>query len=169
MIAKALPLALLAGAASAACPLSVEIASSDNHVVNVAVTNTGEKTLSIFKGNTVFSDHATKDLLVTDAGVQSNSLDTGRATYSEHWLTRQQRATHFRSKASMSTTSEPAWLLLRSSRSRLAKLSPSQSTQPRATSSAASRRPRSQPFRVSASQMEPTRLLHLESYLLVKM
>ncbi|KZL85878.1 deuterolysin metalloprotease [Colletotrichum incanum] len=67
MIAKALPIALLAGAASATCPLSVEITNADNHVVNVAVTNTGNETISVFKGNTVFSDHATKDLLVTDA------------------------------------------------------------------------------------------------------
>lgn len=69
MIAKALPFALLAGAASAACPLSVEITDSESHVVNVAVTNTGSETISVFKGNTVFSDHATKDLLVADAGV----------------------------------------------------------------------------------------------------
>lgn len=69
MIAKALPIALLAGAASAACPLSIEITDSDSHVVNVAVTNTGSETISVFKGNTVFSDHATKDLLVADAGV----------------------------------------------------------------------------------------------------
>lgn len=69
MISKALPIALLAGAASATCPLSVQITDSSNHVVSVAVTNTGNETLSIFKGNMVFSDHATKDLLVTDAGV----------------------------------------------------------------------------------------------------
>lgn len=69
MIAKALPFALLAGAASATCPLSVEITDSESHVVNVAVTNTGSETISVFKGNTVFSDHATKDLLVADAGV----------------------------------------------------------------------------------------------------
>lgn len=69
MIAKALPFALLAGAASAACPLAVEITGSDSQVVNVAVTNTGNETLSVFKGNTVFSDHATKDLLVSDTGV----------------------------------------------------------------------------------------------------
>lgn len=68
MIAKGLPIALLAGAASAACPLSIEITDSDSHVVNVAVTNTGSETISVFKGNTVFSDHATKDLLVADAG-----------------------------------------------------------------------------------------------------
>ncbi|KAG6357920.1 hypothetical protein INS49_013803 [Diaporthe citri] len=67
MIAKALPFALLAGAASAACPLSVEITDSKSHVINVAVTNTGNETISVFKGNTVFSDHATKDLLVADA------------------------------------------------------------------------------------------------------
>ncbi|KAF6825545.1 deuterolysin metalloprotease [Colletotrichum musicola] len=72
MVARALPVALLAGAASAACPLSVEITSSNNHVVDVAVTNTGSETLSVFKGNTVFSDHATKDLLVTDA--EGNAL-----------------------------------------------------------------------------------------------
>ncbi|KAJ0165879.1 Neutral protease 2 -like protein [Colletotrichum tanaceti] len=90
MIAKALPLALLAGAASAACPLAVEISNSDNHVVNVAVTNTGNETVSVFKGNTVFSEHATKDLLVTDAegnalpfeGIYVNYKRTGLAASS---------------------------------------------------------------------------------------
>ncbi|KAF9872318.1 hypothetical protein CkaCkLH20_10145 [Colletotrichum karsti] len=72
MIAKVLPVALLAGAVSATCPLAVEITNSDNHVVNVAVTNTGSETLQVFKGNTVFSEHATKDLLVTDA--EGNAL-----------------------------------------------------------------------------------------------
>ncbi|TDZ39013.1 Neutral protease 2-like protein [Colletotrichum trifolii] len=67
MVAKSLPVALLVGAASATCPLSVDITNSDSHVVNVAVTNTGNETLSVFKGNTVFSNHATRDLLVTDA------------------------------------------------------------------------------------------------------
>ncbi|OHF04141.1 deuterolysin metalloprotease [Colletotrichum orchidophilum] len=67
MVAKALSVALLAGAASATCPLSIEITNSENHVVNVAVTNTGSEAVSVFKGNTVFSDHATQDLLVTDA------------------------------------------------------------------------------------------------------
>ncbi|TEA17094.1 Neutral protease 2-like protein [Colletotrichum sidae] len=67
MVAKSLPVALLVGAASATCPLSVDITNSDSHVVNVAVTNTGNETVSVFKGNTVFSNHATKDLLVTDA------------------------------------------------------------------------------------------------------
>ncbi|KAJ0344451.1 hypothetical protein COL154_007845 [Colletotrichum chrysophilum] len=72
MVAKALSVALLAGAASATCPLSVQISNSDAHVVSVAVTNTGSETLQVFKGNTVFSDHATKDLLVTDA--EGNAL-----------------------------------------------------------------------------------------------
>jgi hypothetical protein len=74
MFTKTLPVALLAGAASAACPLSVAIANADNHVINVQVTNTGSETLQVFKGNTVFSDHATKDLLVADAGVYIASL-----------------------------------------------------------------------------------------------
>ncbi|KAK1479566.1 deuterolysin metalloprotease [Colletotrichum cuscutae] len=67
MVAKALSVALLAGAASATCPLSIEISNAENHTVNVAVTNTGSEAVSVFKGNTVFSDHATQDLLVTDA------------------------------------------------------------------------------------------------------
>lgn len=87
MIAKALPLALLAGAASATCPLSVEITDSESHVVNVAVTNTGNETISVFKGNTVFSDHATKDLLVADAGVYyTNKVEMGGARYAEYCL-----------------------------------------------------------------------------------
>jgi deuterolysin len=69
MLTKTLPIVLLAGAASAACPLSVSIAEAGNHVVNVQVTNTGSETLQVFKGNTVFSAHGTKDLLVADAGM----------------------------------------------------------------------------------------------------
>lgn len=68
MLSKTLPVALLAGAASAACPLSISIADTDAHTVSVAVTNTGSEAVQIFKGNTVFSAHATKDLLVADAG-----------------------------------------------------------------------------------------------------
>lgn len=71
MLTKTLPVMLLAGAASAACPLSISIADSSNHVVNVQVTNTGSETLQVFKGNTIFSAHGTKDLLVTDAGVHT--------------------------------------------------------------------------------------------------
>ncbi|KAK0110864.1 hypothetical protein ONS96_014928 [Cadophora gregata f. sp. sojae] len=64
-----LPVLALAGAAMAACPLSVEITGAKHHVAQVAVTNTGAETLTVFKGNTVFSSHATKDLLVTADGV----------------------------------------------------------------------------------------------------
>ncbi|KAH6638724.1 deuterolysin metalloprotease [Boeremia exigua] len=67
MLKNTLPVVLLAGAASAACPLSVSIAGSTSHVVNVQITNTGSEALQVFKGNTVFSAHATKDLLVADA------------------------------------------------------------------------------------------------------
>ncbi|KAH6647407.1 deuterolysin metalloprotease [Truncatella angustata] len=72
MLSKALPVAALAGAAMAACPLSVEIAGTDSHIVQVAVTNTGSEPLTVFKGNTVFSEHATLDLLVDDA--EGNAL-----------------------------------------------------------------------------------------------
>jgi hypothetical protein len=68
MISTILPIVALAGAAMAACPLSVEISSTDAHVAQVAVTNTGADAVTVFKGNTVFSEHDTKDLLVSDAG-----------------------------------------------------------------------------------------------------
>lgn len=69
MISHILPIVALAGAAMAACPLLVEIAGTTDHIAQVAVTNTGSETLTVFKGNTVFSDHATKDLVVADAGM----------------------------------------------------------------------------------------------------
>ena len=75
MLTKTLPIVLLAGAASAACPLSVSIAHAENHVVNVQVTNTGSETIQVFKGNTVFSSHETKDLLVADAGTHTFNDD----------------------------------------------------------------------------------------------
>ncbi|KAJ8113039.1 hypothetical protein OPT61_g4739 [Boeremia exigua] len=75
MLKNALPVVLLASAASAACPLSVSITDSTNHVVNVQVTNTGSETLQVFKGNTVFSAHATKDLLVSDAAGNALPFD----------------------------------------------------------------------------------------------
>ncbi|KAL2064488.1 hypothetical protein VTL71DRAFT_4982 [Oculimacula yallundae] len=65
----ALPVLAFTGAAIAACPFSVEITGAENHVAQVAVTNTGAETVTVFKGNTVFSEHATKDLLVTADGV----------------------------------------------------------------------------------------------------
>jgi deuterolysin len=68
MLSILLPVAILAGVAAAACPLAVDIASATDHVTEVSVTNTGSEPLTVFKGNTVFSEHATKDLLVADAG-----------------------------------------------------------------------------------------------------
>jgi deuterolysin len=73
MISNILPIVALAGAAMAACPLSIEIAGTVDHIAQVAVTNTGSEAVTVFKGNTVFSDHATKDLLVADAGTTSFS------------------------------------------------------------------------------------------------
>jgi deuterolysin len=67
MISNILPVAALAGAAMAACPLSVEITGATGHVAQVAVTNTANEAITVFKGNTVLLDHATKDLLVVDA------------------------------------------------------------------------------------------------------
>jgi deuterolysin len=68
MRSNLIPVAALAGAAMAACPLSVKIVGSADHIAQVAVTNTGTEAITVFKGNTVFSEHATKDLLVADAG-----------------------------------------------------------------------------------------------------
>ncbi|KAF1975738.1 deuterolysin metalloprotease [Bimuria novae-zelandiae CBS 107.79] len=87
MLTKTLPVALLAGAASAACPLSISIAEADAHVVNVAVTNTGSETLQVFKGNTVFSSHATKDLLVADADGNALPFDGIYVNYKKKSLT----------------------------------------------------------------------------------
>ncbi|KAF8856069.1 zincin [Acephala macrosclerotiorum] len=67
MISNILPIVALAGTAMAACPLSVEIAGAIDHVAEVIVTNISNETLTVFKGNTVLSPHATKDLLVFDA------------------------------------------------------------------------------------------------------
>lgn len=69
MISHILPIVALAGAAMAVCPLKVEIAGTADHVAQIAVTNTGNETLTVFKGNTVLHDHATKDLVVADAGM----------------------------------------------------------------------------------------------------
>lgn len=65
MISKILPVAALAGAAMAAtsCPLSLEISGTADHVAQVAITNTGAETLTLFKGNTVLSEHATLDVV----------------------------------------------------------------------------------------------------------
>lgn len=66
MLSKVLPVAALAGAAMAACPLSVEIAGSTDHTLHVSVTNTGDEAVTVFKGNTVLSDHNTMDIMVAD-------------------------------------------------------------------------------------------------------
>ncbi|QSZ29286.1 hypothetical protein DSL72_003799 [Monilinia vaccinii-corymbosi] len=65
-----LPVAALAGAAMAAssCPLSVQISGTTGHVAHVAITNTGSEALTVFKGNTVLSEHATMDVLASAAG-----------------------------------------------------------------------------------------------------
>lgn len=68
MFTNALTVATLAGAAMAACPLSVQIVGADHHIAHVSVTNTGTEAITVFRGNTVLSEHATKDLLVSDAG-----------------------------------------------------------------------------------------------------
>ncbi|KAG9244903.1 hypothetical protein BJ878DRAFT_47137 [Calycina marina] len=67
MLSNILPTIALAGAAMAACPLTVDIVSTDAHVATVAVTNIGSDAITVFKGNTVLSEHATMDLLVSDA------------------------------------------------------------------------------------------------------
>ncbi|KAG0650474.1 Neutral protease [Hyphodiscus hymeniophilus] len=72
MISRILPVVAFAGVALAACPLSVEIAGTNAHIAQVAVTNTGSEAITVFKGNTVLSEHATKDLLV--AGTDGQML-----------------------------------------------------------------------------------------------
>ncbi|KAI0526392.1 Deuterolysin metalloprotease family-domain-containing protein [Xylaria bambusicola] len=67
MVSHILPVAALAGAAMAACPLSVELTGATGHVAQVAVTNTANEAITVFKGNTVLLDHATKDFVVSDA------------------------------------------------------------------------------------------------------
>ena len=67
MVSNILPVAALAGAAMAACPLAVEVTGATGHVAQVAVTNTASEPITVFRGNTVLSEHATKDLLVSDA------------------------------------------------------------------------------------------------------
>ncbi|TAQ88770.1 hypothetical protein B7494_g2936 [Chlorociboria aeruginascens] len=67
MISNILAITALVSTVMAACPLSVAITGTNDHVAQVAVTNTGSETITVFKGNTVLSDHATKDLLVAGA------------------------------------------------------------------------------------------------------
>lgn len=67
MISNILPVAALAGVAMAACPFTVQITGATGHVAQVAVTNTASEPITVFKGNTVLNEHATKDILVADA------------------------------------------------------------------------------------------------------
>jgi deuterolysin len=76
MIATVVSVVALAGTVMAGCPLAVEIVGATNHVAQVSVTNTGSETITVFKGNTVLSDHATKDLDVSDAGMPKISTLT---------------------------------------------------------------------------------------------
>jgi deuterolysin len=86
MISNILSIVALAGVAMAACPLSVEITGTTDHVAQVAVTNTGNGTITVFKGNTVLSEHSTKDLLVADAGMlNSLSLSVTFVSHPENY------------------------------------------------------------------------------------
>lgn len=67
MISNILPVMALAGAAMAACPISVAITNATDHIVETAVTNTGSETITVFTGNTVLGPENTLDLLVADA------------------------------------------------------------------------------------------------------
>lgn len=58
----------LAGSAMAACPLSVAIVETVDHIASIAVTNTGSEAVTVFRGNTVLSDHNTQDVYVAAAG-----------------------------------------------------------------------------------------------------
>lgn len=56
-----------AGAAMAACPISVAITGATDHTVDTTVTNTGSETITIFTGNTVLAPENTLDVVVADA------------------------------------------------------------------------------------------------------
>lgn len=60
--------AALAGSALAACPLSVAIVNTVDHTATVAITNTGSEAVTVFKGNTVLSNHNTQDVFATAEG-----------------------------------------------------------------------------------------------------
>ena len=143
----ALPVLAFAGAAIAACPFSVEITGAKNHVAQVAVTNTGAEAVTVFKGNTVFSSHATKDLLVT-AGMPL-SLP------SQHvHANAQQMGLLFHSRVSLSITERLALHPTCSRSSPQERLSRHQSTQPRVTSLVASPKQRSLPSRDSNTSLD---------------
>ncbi|KAJ4412440.1 hypothetical protein N0V82_008795 [Gnomoniopsis sp. IMI 355080] len=57
----------LVSSAMAACPLSVAIVDAVDHTASITVTNTGSEAVTVFKGNTVLSDHDTQDVFVAAA------------------------------------------------------------------------------------------------------
>ncbi|KAH8705221.1 putative neutral protease 2 like protein [Talaromyces proteolyticus] len=59
--------------AATSCPLSVDISNVADHSVNVTITNHGDKTVTFFKGNTVFDKRPVKKLLVQ--GEDDKELD----------------------------------------------------------------------------------------------
>lgn len=73
-----LAVAALASTAMAACPLSVAIVDTVDHVATVAITNTGSEAVTVFKGNTVLSNHDTQDVFATAKG---KSLSHARALH----------------------------------------------------------------------------------------
>lgn len=68
MAPNVLSLVALVGTAMAACPLSVSIVDTVDHTATVAITNSGEDTITLFRGNTVLSDHDTLDVVATKPG-----------------------------------------------------------------------------------------------------
>lgn len=68
MVFNTLAVVALAGSAIAACPLSVAIVDTVDHIASITITNTGSEAVTVFKGNTVLSDHDTLDVVVTDSG-----------------------------------------------------------------------------------------------------
>lgn len=68
MAPNMLALVALAGSAMAACPLSVSIVDTVDHTATVSVTNSGEEAITVFRGNTVLSDHNTLDVVATKSG-----------------------------------------------------------------------------------------------------
>lgn len=71
MAPKMLALVGFAASAMAACPLSVSIVDTVDHTATVAVTNSGEEAITVFKGNTVLSNHDTLDVVAAKPGTNS--------------------------------------------------------------------------------------------------
>ncbi|KAH8689145.1 hypothetical protein BGW36DRAFT_421045 [Talaromyces proteolyticus] len=52
--------------AAADCPLSIAVLDTADHVAYITVTNTGSEPVTVFTGNTVLSEHQTRDVIVHD-------------------------------------------------------------------------------------------------------